>query len=63
MSRECPNGHALAINVVLPPGAGRDYCPSCGWTDADNPENAQRMVELQRDNTAGSGAADSDVAD
>jgi hypothetical protein len=52
MSRVCPSGHQLSINVVLPPGAGRDYCPTCGWTDADNAENALAMVDLQRQNVS-----------
>jgi fatty-acyl-CoA synthase/long-chain acyl-CoA synthetase len=49
MSRLCPEGHSLAINVVLPPGAGRDYCPTCGWTDAEDARAAREMAELQRD--------------
>lgn len=47
MSRLCPNGHTLSINVVLPPGAGRDYCPTCGWTDAPDPRAAQEMTKLR----------------
>jgi hypothetical protein len=34
----CPNGHPLSINVVMPPGAGRMYCPECGWKDSDDGE-------------------------
>ncbi|MFC5948992.1 hypothetical protein ACFQH9_11975 [Pseudonocardia lutea] len=46
--RHCPNGHPLSINVILPPGAGRDYCSTCGWTDAEDTRAAGEMVGLER---------------
>jgi hypothetical protein len=48
MSRVCPQGHKLSINMILPPGAGRDYCTTCGWTDAEDARAATEMTELER---------------
>jgi hypothetical protein len=48
MSRACPQGHKLSINMILPPGAGRYYCPTCGWTDAEDARAAKEMTELER---------------
>lgn len=58
MSRLCPEGHRLSINVVLPPGAGRDYCPTCGWTDAetiDGARAAKTMTDLERGSNGAGG--------
>lgn len=58
MSRVCPQGHKISINVVLPPGAGRDYCTTCGWTDAEDTRAATTMTDLERAATGEAGGED-----
>lgn len=57
-AKVCPSGHALSINIVLPYGAGRHYCATCGWTDAEPADSKynESMIELERDNPPTSGS-------